>query len=370
MPYVIVDTHQTKCYGTGNEIACPNSGGSFHGQDAQHDGAQPAYQDNGDGTITDLNTGLMWQQGYADEKQSYQQALNGAASFTLAGYGDWRLPTIKEQYSLIVFTGTDPNPMATSDNGLVPFIDDVFDFRYGDTSGQERIIDAQYATSTEYGSTTMGGNATMFGVNFADGRIKGYPRDKPMFEVKYVRGNTQYGINDLRDNDDGTITDQATGLMWTKADSDEGMKWEDALHWVEEKRTETHLGYSDWRLPNVKELQSIVDYSRAPDTTSSAAIDSIFECTAITNEGGHADYAQYWSSTTHLSANGNGGRGCYVCFGRCLGYWQNSWQDVHGAGAQRSDFKEGNPGDYPNGLGPQGDVIRIFNYVRLVRDAF
>lgn len=43
--------------------------------------------------------------------------------------------------------------------------------------------------------------------------------------------------------------------------------------------------------------------------------------------------------------------------------------DVHGAGAQRSDLKVGNPDDYPYGFGPQGDVIRIYNYVRLVRNS-
>ena len=41
--------------------------------------------------------------------------------------------------------------------------------------------------------------------------------------------------------------------------------------------------------------------------------------------------------------------------------------DVHGAGAQRSDPKAGDPAMFPHGRGPQGDVIRIFNYVRLVR---
>src|SRR5690606_22243425 len=45
------------------------------------------------------------------------------------------------------------------------------------------------------------------------------------------------------------------------------------------------------------------------------------------------------------------------------------WIDVHGAGAQRSDPKIGDPADYPTGHGPQGDAIRIYNYVRLVRDA-
>jgi hypothetical protein len=45
------------------------------------------------------------------------------------------------------------------------------------------------------------------------------------------------------------------------------------------------------------------------------------------------------------------------------------WVDVHGAGAQRSDPKTGNPATYPTGFGPQGDAIRIYNYVRLVRNA-
>jgi hypothetical protein len=43
--------------------------------------------------------------------------------------------------------------------------------------------------------------------------------------------------------------------------------------------------------------------------------------------------------------------------------------DVHGAGAQRSDPKTGDPAQFPHGRGPQGDVIRIFNYVRCVRTA-
>jgi hypothetical protein len=43
--------------------------------------------------------------------------------------------------------------------------------------------------------------------------------------------------------------------------------------------------------------------------------------------------------------------------------------DAHGAGAQRSDRKTGSVSNYPQGSGPQGDVVRINNYVRLVRGA-
>ncbi|MFX1563741.1 MAG: DUF1566 domain-containing protein [Promethearchaeota archaeon] len=191
--------------------------------------------------------------------------------------------------------------------------------------------------------------------------------------VRYVRGITDYGINDFIDNGDGTITDNATGLMWSQADSGEGFNWEGALAWVHQKNDENFLGYNDWRLPNAKELQSIVDYTRSPDTTNSAAIDPIFNVTSIIDEGGETNYPFYWTSTTHVES-GSGDYAVYIAFGEALGYMQSSTgeytlMDVHGAGAQRSDPKNGDPSDYPYGHGPQGDVIRIYNYVRCVRDA-
>ena len=100
--YVVVDTGQTKCYDNSQEITCPQPGEPFYGQDAQYQdaqyaGNQPSYVDNGDGTITDLNTGLMWQQTPGD-KLTWNEAVTGADTFSLAGYDDWRLPTIKELY--------------------------------------------------------------------------------------------------------------------------------------------------------------------------------------------------------------------------------------------------------------------------------
>jgi hypothetical protein len=131
---------------------------------------------------------------------------------------------------------------------------------------------------------------------------------------------------------------------------------------------ENYLGYSDWRLPNAKELQSIVDYTRSPDTTNSAAIDPLFTVTAITDEADGTNYPFYWTGTTHASITRSGDAAVYIAFGEAFGY-MNSWVDVHGAGAQRSDPKSGDPDDYPEGRGPQGDAIRINNFVRCVRDA-
>ena len=122
----VVDTGQTTCYDDSRAIGCP-SRGAFHGQDAQYYGSQPAYKDNGNGTVTDLNTGLMWQKSVGN-KMTYDQAAANVSSFHLAGYSDWRLPTIKELYSLILFSGVDVSSF-TSSAGAVPFIStDYFDF--------------------------------------------------------------------------------------------------------------------------------------------------------------------------------------------------------------------------------------------------
>ena len=367
--YMVADTGQDKCYNNSREIPCPKPGEPFYGQDAQYQGNQPSYKDNSDGTITDLVTGLMWvkQRG---SKLTWQDAVDGESTCRIGGYNDWRMPTIKELYSLINFNGGFHITEAAS----TPYIDThYFEFKYGDESAGERLIDCQDWSATQYLGTTMGGESTVFGVNFADGRIKGYPRDRHprgglnLLYIRYVRDNAEYGINNFVDNNDGTITDLATGLMWTKADSGKTMNWEDALDYSENLN---YAGHNDWRLPNAKELQSIVDYTRAPLITDSAAIAPIFSVTEIES--------YYWTSTTHLDGPSDiqGTTAVYVAFGRAMGYMQippgspnYQFMDVHGAGAQRSDPKAGNPSEYPQGRGPQGDDIRIYNYVRCVRNS-
>jgi hypothetical protein len=359
--YPIVDTGQEKCFDVEKAVACPAANAVYYGQDAQYSGLQPAYQDNGDGTVTDLITGLMWMQD-AGEKVTYYEGLAAVNGFNFAGYDDWRVPTIKELYSLMDFSGVD-----VMESEGDPFIDDsVFVFEYGDTSRGDRVIDSQWITSTIYRSEVMNGQECFFGVNFADGRIKCYPTGGPNLKgyfLRLVRGEA-YGENVFADNGNGTISDVATSLMWQQGDSETGMDWPSALGYCEALELG---GYDDWRLPNAKELQSIVDYSRSPDSTDSAAIDPLFGTAAIVNELGQTDFGYYWSSTTHESVRG-GGDAVYISFGRGMGYMNGRYMDVHGAGSQRSDPKTGDPADFPYTMGPQGDVRRLENYVRCVRD--
>ncbi len=368
----ITDTGQIACYSNNGKMSYPKSGAAYYGQDAQYEGNSFSYTDNGDGTVTDLVTGLTWSQAVDETKVSLVQAHKIAEQMTLGGYSDWRVPNIKELYSLMNFSGNtgfnNGRDMTSIPSNAIPFINtDYFDFRFGNTAGGERYIDAQWLSSTKYVSTTMNGSKTLFGVNFADGRIKGYGysnnrgnRPEKKFYARYVRGNT-YGNNDFTNNNDGTITDQATGLMWMKGDSGKGMNWKDALAYAQSTKMG---GYDDWRLPNAKELQYIVDYTRSPNTTNSAAVDSIFDISSIKNEMNQKDYPYFWTSTTHLDGPQPGNHAVYISFGRAMGKMQGKNMDVHGAGAQRSDPKSGT-GNISRG--PQGDWVRVLNYVRLVR---
>ena len=376
-----------RCYNDRTEIPYPQPGQLFFGQDAHYNGNQPDYRDNGDGTVTDLVTGLMWQ---ADpgSKKTYAEAAAGAAKCRTGGYDDWRLPTIKELYSLIQFSGTDPDPMSRDSSRQRPFIDtqslQVPLRRGGRRRPHHRLaVGHQHAVRRPRDAEHAGDVRRQLRRRPHQG-LPGRPRSprrgEKTFYVIYVRGNPDYGKNDFVDNGDGTVTDRATGLTWMQVDSaalkagashDGKLNWAEALVWAENLN---YAGHDDWRLPNAKELQSIVDYTRSPDTTGSAAIDPVFEATPINNEGGAKDFGCYWSSTTHARVS-SADAAVYVAFGRALGFMSppGAWNapkqlmDVHGAGAQRSDLKSGNPATLPQGRGPQGDVMRIYNLVRCVR---
>ena len=369
VPYPIVDTDITEFSNNYEIISSPAVEDPFYGQDATYPGNEPSYTDQGDGTITDHVTGLTWEKEMG-EKITCAEAFIKSDTMKRGGFGDWRVPSIKELYSLILFTGRVQGASA-----ILPYIDTAyFNQPLGDPDLGEREIDAQTWSSTQYVGLTMNGDSTVFGVNFIDGRIKGYPKYEPgssntvprTMYFRMVRGNPSYGANDFDDHGDGTVSDHATGLMWQQSDDGVMRDWEEALGYAENLGL---AGYDDWRLPNAKELQSIVDYTRSPQTTGSAAIDPVFNTTEINDpDGNPGQFPYFWTGTTHQDGPDPYKSAVYIAFGEAQGKMNGNLMDVHGAGAQRSDPKTGDISTFPQYHGPQGDVRYVFNAVRCVRD--
>ncbi len=111
------------------------------------------------------------------------------------------------------------------------------------------------------------------------------------------------------DNGDGTVADIATGLMWQKLPGDvnkdgavftvdDSVDWEGALRFCESSELANH---SDWRLPNVLELQSIVNYGPSQGPTPAglyAAMDGFIEAL---DPDMRPLAGVYWSSTSTIS---------------------------------------------------------------------
>ncbi len=371
--FVVVDTRQESCFGNnGTEITCPVAGNELHGQDAQYDGIQPSFTDNGDKTITDNNTGMMWQKTPDYKHYSYDDAISYCKDLTVAYYSDWRLPTIKELYSLADFRGEIVNPRDESSN--TPYIDtNYFDFQYD----KRMAYIGQYWSSTKYTLGPVHNTENVeaaFGFNFADGHIKGYETGyqfgtndenvhAPGNFVRCVRGEENvYGVNNFVANGDGTVTDRATGLMWQSADDGVRRNWQNSLAYAESSEL---AGYSDWRLPNIKELQSIVKYGG--EAGSWPAIDTQFF--TLSGDNTINDPSWVWSSTTQGDFKYTA---TYISFGKAFSKKTSSateYFDWHGAGAQRSDPKSGTPSDYEMASENATDLVMTKNYTLLVRSA-
>ncbi len=207
-----------------------------------------SFTDNGNGTITDNVTGLMWQKLDAGE-MTWENAVTNAASQTTGGYSDWRLPNPHELMSLFNYEAGNPAMNST----------------YFPLNG----LGAEYWWSRDsFGIST----SNVWAVN-AGGGVGPKPKSETIsaggslrYHARYVRlaqaNMTHNYINHL----DGTVTDTDTALMWTQMPGS-AMTWEAALSWAENLSAG---GYSDWRLPNIKELQTLTDYALASSSSASA----------------------------------------------------------------------------------------------------
>lgn len=361
--YAVVDTPQANCFDDEMCLAsCPSSGAVYYGQDAQYAGLIPSYSDQGDGTVLDLNTGLLWQQTPNYVRMVYDDAVTYCDSLVLGAAADWRLPSIKDLYTIADFNGA----LRMTAMESIPYLNtNFFDFQY-----DSELYAGQYWSDTLYlkGPVAEDNSLGSFGFNFADGHIKGYPTghdfttgDPKLSQgcfVRCVSGQPDvYGVPDFAAFNADIVTDNATGMMWQRADDGVTRDWIEALDYCEDM---TLGGFSDWRLPSTKELHTIIDYN-APAVP---ALDTTwFSPTFNLAYGATGDYGWYWTSTTFGDRNSDA---IYLAIGRAYSTTNNmDYYDWHGAGAQRSDPKTGAP--TTSCSVNACDEQRIDNYVLCVR---
>ena len=240
---------------------------STFGEDADYTIHPPAYLNNGDGTISDKVTGLMWQQTDGGE-MTWDNATNYPSTLTLGGYGDWRLPTAHEIFGIVCHGAINP---ALNTN-----------FFTANSAGYWWSRDQQV------------GNASNIWVVNAGGGIGNHPKSETYsasgsnkyFHVRCVRGivapSKASPQRHFVDNGNGTVTDSDTGLTWQQAEITSRTNWEGALQYA---AALTLGGQTDWRLPNIKELQSINDETLVAPSISTTYFPG-------------ATASRYWSSTS------------------------------------------------------------------------
>lgn len=225
----------------------------------------PRFTDNGNGTITDNLTGLMWaQDANLDGAKSWIEAITFVNALNLDGYGDWRLANVIELESLVNAQESSPaawlvaqgftNVQAAyywSSTTSIGDISDAFSFNMTSGSSVDIAKSSLYFLWPVRGVTTHPSQLWKTGQTSSlrfgdDGDLEtGVTRPTPRF----------------LDNGDGTVTDNLTGLMWTQnANLNSTRPWSDALSDV---NTLNLGGHEDWRLPNRKEFISLMDYAES-----------------------------------------------------------------------------------------------------------
>lgn len=295
-------TGQSTCSNaTGNPIGCDNTG-----QDGDYRAGiawpVPRFDiDISGACITDNLTGLMWSR-YAWNPPITlptswaSSVLNPPTAFYACGFSDWRLPNINELQSLINFekpnnvqwlasqgflflnmfpikywssTSATDNPKSNAwyinmvdgsiakDSKLATY----FIWPVRGTSNPEENAPVGQIAETGQASIQASYDDAYYAIT--PGLNVGVPWPEPRFTITYCDATGQCPDQDVdcdAESSNNIVTDNLTGLVWTADANLQGLTtWGNALSFVQGVTT---CGYGDWRLPNTKELFSLIDRSQ------------------------------------------------------------------------------------------------------------
>jgi len=303
-------TGQTTCYdSSGAVISCANTG-----QDGDWLAGviwpNPRFV-SGTGTeadcMVDTLTGLMWPKNgnLSGGTATWHGAFDIVDLLNLCGHNDWRLPNVVELRSLI----NDEEPTVTwlSAQGF----NNVLTAFYWSSSTYVKTpsyvwlvymdggtVESAPKSNSAYVWPVRAGHSGSLGTSAVDlprtGQTTCYPSEFPYDATVPCAGTGQDGELQMgaawpspRYSVSGEcVTDNLTGLMWTKnANRFETQSWQAAL---DSANGLNLCGFTDWRLPNVNELRSAVDYSNyGPALPDSAPFTNV-------------QLMSYWSSSTYV----------------------------------------------------------------------
>ena len=262
--FPLPDTNQRQCYDMTAPITCP-AGGDFFGQDAQYgwdliheedERYSKAFTMATEPVVTDNVTGLIWQgctgglsgsdctDGFADE-MDWIDAVPYCDALAWGGHTDWRLPNEYELQSIVHY-------------GIFsPCIDEN---AFPNTPGSKFWTSSVHPSGGAFQSVAFKYGNVSFPVTRGDifaRCVRSEPHPTP---PRFIKGG---GVEPVVTDDESRLLWQGCAAGYTGEDCAGGsantMEWAQALQYCESL---IWGGYSDWRLPDIIELQSIVDNFR------------------------------------------------------------------------------------------------------------
>jgi len=351
VPVQLPQTGQTTCYdASGNVIACAGTG-----QDgALQEGVawpSPRFTDNGDQTQTDNLTGMIWPKDGSTPTigsctggaMTWQGALDYVACLNTnnyIGHSDWRLPNINELES-VVNAGRSNTDTWLNEQGFsyvqpgdywssTAQVDYPYDAWLVDMGGVASVTNKSVSSyvwpvrggqsgSFGYSASWRTGQTTCYGINGNSIACAGTGQDGELQE------GVAWPLPRFTDNGDQSVTDNLTNLMWTKSANAPGpsacgsgtnMTWQGALNYVACLNTNNYLAYNDWRLPNRKEMYSLLDFSQylppIPSVNPFTNVQSGYYYWTSTSIAYYPSYAWHVNMYDGYVVNGNKSDNDYV----------------------------------------------------------
>lgn len=244
---------------------------------------EASYTDNGDGTVRDDVTGLVWQRESPDGNFTWTEAIDYCTGLSLGAFDDWRLPTRIEVTSVLDYTKSGSKWAAEAFPGA--------------PGGFHKTASDWILTIDQRGAGA--GNDYAWAFNMSDGIVSNAYSKATAARIRCVHsegvgeGPSEPAVappNQYTEVATGEVRDNYTGLTWQSGFSADTMSWNEAVSYCRS----LGLNGQTWRLPSIREAATLVDEAEVAPSINS----NIFPNT----EYGARSNNWYWASH---SAQGN-----------------------------------------------------------------